>query len=76
MGAAVDIVINSETDAQISQRLISCVENDVRLNKNLNDEEFVRYRKVFLEVSQSPHLNKERALKWMLWGTREGFTII
>ena len=76
MGAAVDIVINSETDAQSSQRLISCVENDVRLNKNLNDEEFVRHRKVFLEVSQSPHFNKERALKWMLWGTREGFTII
>ena len=76
MGATLKLKFTDKTEVEIKMLMISCVENDTRLGVELSDDEFERCQSIFFAICESPHFDKVRSEKWMLWGTREGFTII
>ncbi len=67
-----------ESDREIRQIIISHVYNDARIDfsDDHDGSKFEIYKRVFQEICDSSNFDDERAIIWMDWGTREGFTII
>lgn len=67
-----------ETDQEIRNVIVSHVYNNARIDfsGDRDGSRYEAYKRVFREYCSGGFPDKDIALLWMDWGTREGFTII